>query len=160
MNMTEFFANVERTMQAKYAETDMIHHSGDKGVNRETILRSLLEKRLPSRYGVVKGEMVTRSGESTHFADVIIYDKLNCPVLHADDTAVVPIEGVYGIIEVKSRLSKAELLVATRQIESFKRLAPRELSVVQTREYVTVQRPSRPFGMVLAFELADNSSGR
>lgn len=157
MDMTEFFASVERTMLARYRETELIHHAGDRGVNREELLRDLLEKHLPSRYGVVKGEMVTQSGESTHSADVIIYDKINCPVLHSGETAVVPIEGVYGIIEVKSRLSKAKLLTAMTQIESFKRLAPRELSVIQTREYMTVHRPSRPFGIILAFELADNS---
>ena len=29
--------------------------------------------------------------------------------------------------------------------------------MIQTREYVTVQRPSRPFGIALGFQLGDNS---
>jgi len=58
---------------------------------------------------------------------------------------------------VKSRLSKAELVDAIRKIEAFKRLAPRDLSVIQTREYVTVHRPTRPFGLVFGYQLADNS---
>lgn len=58
---------------------------------------------------------------------------------------------------MKSSLSKADLLDATGKIESFKRLAPRDLSVIQTREYVTVHRPSRPFGAVLGYHLSSNS---
>ena len=44
-----------------------------------------------------------------------------------------------------------------QKIESFKRLASQDLSVIRTREYVTVHRPSRPFGAVFAYELRGNS---
>jgi len=88
---------------------------------------------------------------------VLIYDSINCPVLYVGDTHVPPIEGVYGVIEVKSGLSKAELLDAATKIEAFKRLAPRDLTLIRTRQYVTVHRPSRPFGIVFGFDLVDNS---
>jgi len=78
-------------------------------------------------------------------------------VLYVGETQVLPIEGVYGVIEVKSGLSKAELVDAAAKIEAFKRLAPRDLTVIRTREYVTVHRPSRPFGIVFGFDLVDNS---
>jgi len=90
--------------------------------------------------------VITRSGEQSHAADVIIYDADSGPVLYSGDTKILPVEAVYGIIEVKSRLSKAEFIDASKKVEAFKRLAPRDLSVIQTREYVTVHRPSRPFG--------------
>jgi len=89
--------------------------------------------------------------------DILIYDKINCPVLYAGETKVLPIESVYGGIEVKSRLSKAEFADAVDRIAKFKDLAPRDLSVIQTREYTTVHRPSRPFGIVFGFDLGDNS---
>lgn len=100
---------------------------------------------------------MTKGGEHGHSADIVIYDALSCPVLYAEETAVLPVEGVYGIIEVKSALSKGEFRDASQKIEAFKRLAPRDLSVIQTREYVTVHRASRPFGIVLGFDLAHNS---
>jgi hypothetical protein len=157
MDIREFFERVEDTLLARFRESGFVDHAGDKGENREDLLREFLEQHLPKRYGVLKGEIVTSSGMKSHASDVIVYDALNSPVLYKGKTAVVPVESVYGIIEVKSRLSKSELLDAIRKIEAFKRLAPRDLSVIQTREYVTVHRPSHPFGIVLGYQLADNS---
>jgi hypothetical protein len=156
-DLADLFSRIEATMVAKINEAGFIKHSGDKGENREHILREFLKTHLPKRYGVTKGEILTKEGQRSHAVDIIIYDALNCPVLYSEQTAIVPIEGVYGIIEVKSRLSKAEFQDAARKIESFKRLAPRELAVVRTREYVTVSRASRPFGVVLGYMLDGNS---
>jgi hypothetical protein len=157
MDLKEFFGKVEETMLARFHQAGFVQHPGDKGENREGILREFLSTHLPHRYGVAKGEVITKQGQHGHSADIVIYDAINCPVLYVEKTTILPIEGVYGIIEVKSRLSKPEFLDAVTKIESFKKLAPRELSVIQTREYVTVHRPSRPFGIVLGFELGDNS---
>jgi hypothetical protein len=142
---------------ARFREADVVLHAGDRGENREELLCEFLEQHLPTRYGLIKGQVVTNAGETSHSADLIVYDTINCPVLYRERTAVLPIEGVYGIVEVKSRLSKAELIDAMEKVESFKRLAPRDLSIIRTREYVTVHRPSRPFGIIFGFQLADNS---
>jgi len=63
----------------------------------------------------------------------------------------------YGIIEVKSTLTKSEFSDAAHKIKSFKSLAPLDLSVVKTREYVTVERPSRPFGIIVGYQVGENS---
>lgn len=157
MKIGEFFETVEDSLLAQFREAGFVQHAGDKGENREEILRQFLEERLPRRYGVVKGEILHPDGTHSHAADLIIYDALNCPVLFTGKTAVLPVEGVYGIIEVKSRLSKQEFLDASKKIESFKRLAPRALSIIETREYMTVHRPTRPFGIVLGYQLDQNS---
>jgi Domain of unknown function (DUF6602) len=148
---------IEESLLAKFRETEAVQHYGDKGESRELLLREFLEEHLPRRYGVTKGEIVTRAGDQSHSADVIVYDAVNCPVLYSGATTVLPVEGVYGIIEVKSTMSKGEFVDAARKIEAFKRLAPRDLSVIQTREYVTVHRPSRPFGIAFGYSLGDNS---
>ncbi len=157
MDMNDFFTKVENTLLARFHESGFVQHAGDKGDNREEFLREFLKDHLPRQYGIAKGEIVTKLGEHSHAADIIIYDALNCPILYSGKTAVVPIEGVYGIIEVKSSLSKQEFVDAVPKIEKFKKLAPRDLSVISTREYVTLQRPSRPFGIVLGYRLAENS---
>jgi hypothetical protein len=157
MELNEFFRSVEDTMRARFREAGLVKHAGDRGGNREHILREFLRDHLPSRYGVTKGEIMTRAGSHTHSADVIIYDAVHTPVLYSEETAVLPIEGVYGIIEVKSTLSKGEFRDAAGKIDAFKRLSPRDLSVVTTRQYTTVHRPSRPFGIVLGYQLGDNS---
>ena len=157
MDLNELFASIESTLLARFKESGFIQHSGDKGENREEILREFLENHLPKRYGVTKGEVITKDGNRSHAIDIIIYDAVNCPVLYSGKTSIVPIEGVYGIIEVKSSLSKAEFEDAAGKIEKFKRFAPRDLGVIATREYVTVHRASRPFGIVLGYQLANNS---
>lgn len=157
MDMRQFFERVEDTMLAQFRESDLVIHAGDRGESREQLLRDFLARHLPRRYGVAKGQVVTKDGTTSHSADVIIYDALTCPVLYEGATAVLPVEGVCGIVEVKSRLPKPELVDAVTKIEDFKRLAPRDLSIIRTREYVTLHRPSRPFGAIFAYELADNS---
>ena len=157
MDMQAFFSSVEDSMLALYRQAEVVRHSGDRGENREQDLRDFLQKHLPKKYGVTKGEIITQAGKHSHAADIIIYDALNCPVLYSQRTAVLPVEGIYGIIEVKTKLSKSEFQDDIKKIERFKNLAPRDLSVIQTREYSTVHRPTRPFGAIFGYELADNS---
>lgn len=157
MDLQDRFARLEETLLAQFREAGFVTHAGDRGENREEILHSFLERHLPKKYGVLKGEIITQDGSKSHSADIIIYDSLNAPVLYKGRTAVLSVESVYGIIEVKSTLSKQEFVDASNKIESFKRLAPRDLSVIQTRDYVTVHRPTRPFGIVLGYRLGGNS---
>jgi hypothetical protein len=157
MKVSDLFQRWEAALTAQAESAGIIQHAGDRGGAREEALRQFLGGHLPKKYGVTKGEVVTKDGQHSHSADVIVYDAVNCPILYVGGTQVLPMEGVYGIIEVKSALSKAEFVDAATKIANFKRLAPRDLSVIQTREYVTVHRPSRPFGAILAFDLADNS---
>lgn len=155
--LPKLFASIEATMLARFREAGFVKHAGDKGENREHILREFLAEHLPKKYGVTKGEVISKQGQHSHSADIIIYDAINCPVLYSEKTSIVPAEGVYGIIEVKSSLSKTEFIGAARQIENFKRSAPRDLGVIATREYVTVHRSSRPFGIVVGFDFGGNS---
>jgi hypothetical protein len=157
VKFSERVEHIEDSLLARFREAEAIQHRGDRGESRELLLRAFLEEHIPRRYGVAKGEVVTKSGDKSHSADVIVYDAMNSPVLYSNGTKVLPIEGVYGVIEVKSTMTKAEFVDASKKIESFKRLAPRDLSVIQTREYVTVHRPSRPFGIAFGYALGDNS---
>lgn len=106
---------------------------------------------------MTKGEVITQKGERSHAIDIIIYDAVNCPVLYAGRTSILPIEGVYGIIEVKTSLSKAEFVDAASKIASFKKLAPRDLGIIAVRDSVTLHRPSRPFGIVIGYQFSNNS---
>ena len=110
--LPQFLSSVEATLLAKFREAGFVKHLGDRGDNREHILREFLAAHLPKKYGVAKGQIITKTGQTSHSADIIIYDAVTTPVLYSEKTAIVPIEGVYGIIEVKSSLSKAEFITA------------------------------------------------
>jgi len=155
--VSSLFLNIESSISAQFETSKIISHSGDKGENREQFLIDFLSKHLPKRYGVVKGQVINKHGEISHAIDIIIYDAVNSPLFFSEKTAILPVEGVYGIIEVKSSLSKSEFLDAASKIDSFKKMAPRDLGVIATDEYVTVHRSSRPFGVVFGYGLSDNS---
>lgn len=157
MNLNELFSSIETTLLARFKESSFIQHNGDKGENREEFIMEFLRQHLPKRYGVTKGEVITKEGKRSHAIDIIIYDTVNCPVLYAGKTSILPIEGVYGIIEVKSSLSKTEFDDAAKKIASFKELAPRDLGIIASRDSATLHRPSRPFGIVFGFQLSGNS---
>lgn len=155
--VSSLFLSIESSISAQFETSKIISHSGDKGENREQFLIDFLSKHLPKRYGVVKGQVINKHGEISHAIDIIIYDAVNSPLFFSEKTAILPVEGVYGIIEVKSSLSKSEFLDAASKIDSFKKMAPRDLGVIATDEYVTVHSPSRPFGVVFGYGLSDNS---
>ena len=83
MNLNELFSSIETTLLARFRESGFIQHNGDKGENREEILMEFLQKHLPKRYGVTKGEVISKSGQRSHAIDIIIYDAVNCPVLYS-----------------------------------------------------------------------------
>jgi hypothetical protein len=157
LNLTTMLEQVEHTLIARYRESAAIRHAGDRGENREAILRNFLSDNLPKRYGVTKGEVITPEGEHSFAADIIVYDALNCPVLYAGETKILPIEGVYGVIEVKSRLSKHQLVDALGKLASFKALPVPLRTTVQTYSVGHEFTPSRPFGIIFAFDLDGNS---
>jgi hypothetical protein len=154
MTIQKLFSAIENTLVSKFDEMENIIHKGDRGENREEILKKFLLEHLPKRYGVTKGEIVDNSGWQSHSIDIIIYDSVNCPILYAGETAILPIEGVYGIIEVKSRLSKTELYDAANKIKLFKENADRNLTYHHCN---TKDKYSLPFGIIFAFDVADNS---
>src|SRR5262249_14459900 len=82
MEVREHFAEIAAEMQARFNQSASIRHRGDAGENREEILRSFLNEYLPQRFAAAKGEIVTQHGDHSHAADIIIYDRLNCPVLY------------------------------------------------------------------------------
>jgi hypothetical protein len=79
-------------------------------------------------------------------------------LLYDESVQVFPIDCVYGIIEVKSALSKAELYDALEKIKAFKAMAPGGSVSQPLGGGLTVQysRP-RPFGLIFAYDLSDNS---
>lgn len=157
MNLQDRFKLISRRMLLDFEEAGLGRHAGTKGSNREYKLAEFLSEKLPYQYAVASGEVVFRDGALSNQTDVIVYDRLRCPVLYSEASAIIPIDGTFGTIEVKSHLSKDELLDAARKVKVFKEQAPRDLAVVRKIEHVTLARPGRPFGIVFGYQLKGNS---
>lgn len=157
MNTQTLFQKISQKMRTDFEVTAQLVHSGSKGTARENILRNFLaEGRLPTKYAIGAGEVVGRTNDTSKQCDLVVYDRLNgVTLLYDESTQVYPIDCVYGIIEVKSTLSKSELIDALEKIKTLKAMAPGG-SGLRIIGNDLVQCRARPFGVIFAYGLADN----
>lgn len=102
----------------------------DIGNVGEHMVRQFLASVLPARYAVGVGEAITFNGKmprrlgQSEQKDVLIYDQLSSTVLGWGDSGVnlVPVESIYGVIEVKLSADKAKCLKAVDQALEVKKL--------------------------------------
>jgi len=159
MDVRKIFRKIAAKLSADFDISAEVHHNGSKGAIRENVFRTFLDQRLPGLYATGSGEIVGPRNDTSLQCDLILYDRLRgVPLVYDDVTQVYPIECVYGTIEVKSHLSKDKLIEGLEQIRSVKELAPEEQAVFSPMPGVTSSsaRP-RPFGMLFAYKLGDNS---
>jgi hypothetical protein len=91
-------------------EAALFAHRGTRGVAREDVLRTPLREILPERFGISTGEVHASDGSTSGQLDLIIYDAHNAPRLYERYTsAVIPIECVFAVISVKSRIAYADV---------------------------------------------------
>lgn len=98
----------------------IIKHNGEAGQIAEVVLRGMLRKTLPMRFGVAKGKVTNPQGKLSRHLDIIIYDSLNFPALFIDENEnqILPIESVYCVVEVKSNITKTTLTEAFDELYS------------------------------------------
>jgi hypothetical protein len=90
----------------------LTNHSPELGRLNETHLVRLLRQYLPPKIGVGTGFIVSGSKTPAQSpqCDIILYDALNNAPFYTSDTwSIYPIEMVYGVIEVKTKLKRSEL---------------------------------------------------
>ena len=85
-----------------------ISHAGEKGRALELQVRKLLRDLLPPEYGLTTGFVVWLSPSGPTLSpqlDIIIYDAIrHSPLIHLESCDVLPLEAVYGYVEVKATL--------------------------------------------------------
>lgn len=105
---------------------EVIKHNLEGGLGVERAMRSLLENFLPARYGVAKGKIVNNAGDMSRHCDAIIYDRLDCPRIFIDgnENQVLPVEGVYAVLEIKTTLTKHTVTEAFDNLRAVYDLQP------------------------------------
>jgi hypothetical protein len=160
MDTRQLFQKISERMRADFEASAQITHSVSKGTVRENSLRKFLEVRLPAKYALGAGEIVGRVRNATsRQCDLIVYDRQNgVTLLYDEDIQVFPIDCIYGIVEVKSSLSKTEFIDSLEKIKVLKGLTPGgPISRPVGSGYSLVQARPRPFGMIFAYNLGGNS---
>jgi len=115
---------LQKELHARYEVASTIRHRGEKGRKREHGLGMFLRENLPERYGVATGEVIPYRGHvPSPQCDIIIYDRATCPIIgNTSSVQQVPLEGVYSVIEVKSRITPAALDDALGKFEVIRSL--------------------------------------
>jgi hypothetical protein len=115
-------------MMVDYERSKDIKHPRDLGDVRETILRKFLQSSgyLPRRYGVSERSVrvVSTTGHISKEIDIAIFDHEESITLmnRQDVYEVHPLDSVFGVIQVKSNLTKKELNSGLNNLASFKNL--------------------------------------
>lgn len=158
MEVEKIFNLISKKMDADFQIAKQAQHNSNIGGFREKVLKNFLEDgRLPSKYAIGSGEVVSPFFGHSKQVDLIIYDKQNTPLLnYGEDSSIYPIEGVYGIIEVKSKLSKHKLIEGLENIAAFKKLI--KPGIVNRHGGRLKYRASEQFGILFAYDLSSNST--
>ncbi|CUX09518.1 conserved hypothetical protein [Agrobacterium tomkonis CFBP 6623] len=151
------FLYYQAQMLADYQRSKDVKHPRDLGQIRETILRRFLSESgyLPKQYGVSERSVrvVSPTGHISKEIDIALFDpKESLTLMNREDVYEVhPIESVYGVIQVKSNLSKKELTSALDNLASFKNLArPRNENLGGIR-FTESTKSERGFAVLFAF---------
>ena len=115
---------VASRMLADFVLTSSLEHRGSKGTVREDSLRlDFLKKYLVGTVAVIgSSEVVSSDGQTSRQSDILVVDPSTPPLWDSEGYRVVPAEAVDAVIEVKSKLTLAELRSAWSNISSVKSL--------------------------------------
>ncbi|MET7143924.1 hypothetical protein M3S04_19765 [Xanthomonas sp. PPL139] len=98
-------------------------HSGEFGVYRERLLRTLLVSHLPARLAIGSGFLSTVQQPSSTQCDIVLYDRDATPSLDvAGGRVFFPTETCAAVGEVKSTLTFSALCEALHKLVETKRL--------------------------------------
>jgi hypothetical protein len=125
MDVRKSFTAVSKRLMADFEATEEVKHTGGRGTLREEALKDFLQSRIPKRYAVGAGEVVTPDNRTSGQLDVVIFDDFRFPRLSIGDPhSVFPVEGVYGAISVRSSLESNDLQETYQNIVSLKEILP------------------------------------
>lgn len=124
MDWEGLFAASARKLKSELDEARAaVQHRGLKGNLNEVAFADWLRNYLPRTLDVSTGEIIDSFGRRSRQADVVIYDAATTPrFLSRGGTDVVPIEPVYGVVEIKTFLNKAEIENAFANMDAVKSL--------------------------------------
>ena len=156
--LEEELRNLQRALLDSYKRSKSIKHPRDKGDQREEILRHFLTSHglLPESVKVpsVSTRMVSPSGHISPELDILFINRNDSIVLKRFENTLeyYPVESVLGTIQVKSTLTKKELLSGLKHIQHFKSIRPARPLKRQVGSFTMESGLYRRFGILFAYE--------
>jgi len=140
----------ERILMRAKVEKETRIDNYDSGLGIEDIFREELTNLLPKRYSVRAGVLDDRYGKTAGECDVVVFNEQCFPFVHAGATETsrkfhFPIEGTYGVLELKASLDLQRLDQAIEKLVMCHRL---HRPVTQSDRVVENRRDDRcPHGV-------------
>lgn len=123
-SLEETISSIASKMRIDFENLRQIVHNESKGRAREIVMKHFLKEYIPPALGVESGEIISSNGDVSKQMDIVIFDKLHCPIfIREDEVHIFPIESVFAVIEVKSHLNSSELKDCIEKIKSVKELS-------------------------------------
>jgi len=109
IDFREFLESTGKELQARIDRAVFYRHKTGVGDAREDVVRDYLSEVLPPRFAVDRGKFFDKEGQLSREFDVIISESIDVsPAMVLAGRRIVPVESVYGVIEVKSKLNKRD----------------------------------------------------
>ena len=137
-----------------FLKTQSINHRGSKGTAREGVLGDFFREQLPGRYSVTEGEVVDLLGNPSPQLDLMFYDASVDFPFRAEGADILAAEALLSSIEVKSKLTKAEIeksVIAARKLRKLKPFG-RPLAGNDVSAEETSKKAARYFHCLFAYE--------
>ena len=145
----KYFYKKAEELSAQYSLSSEQKSSRNIGDNREIFVNDFLDVCLPNRLSVKEGEIWDKKGYKTGQIDTIIV-RDDCPSLPfggRDGRNAYLAEGIFAVIEVKTKLSRKKLIEAGEKLEEVKALNV-DFGLTMTSKLVC----ERPLRLVFAYE--------
>jgi hypothetical protein len=138
---------IERRLQNDFEfVTQQYGYPLEKGIAREELILGFLRKYMPSQFHYGPGIVFTAEGKMSLPQDIVIFDHLNYPMFPLSEVSkLFPVEGVKGLIQVKSLLKANEIANVSQNLASAKNL------------FASVGQ--RAIGTLVAFKSEENKVG-
>ncbi|MFE9049865.1 DUF6602 domain-containing protein [Streptomyces rubiginosohelvolus] len=154
--------SVAKRMHADFEQSQAFNHNGESGTSREVLIQQFLCDYLPSHVEALhNAEVIATNGDTSPQADIVIIDRGAPPFTSLKGYRIVPNECVYGMIEVKTKLDKKQLIDSCNKISKLRRMpktAYRPISGVVTRTATAYGESTDYYptsGIVVAFNSLD-----
>lgn len=141
-NFDGLFEAAATQLLAAFKRSQNATRPDEIGAPREQAFRTFLKEWLPPIYGVSHGYAINCRREMSRQTDTIIFNQSTCPKFILDpntQSQLVPINDIFGVIEVKSTLDDKELADALEKGKSIRQMSYERYAPLNAEGHVETQ---------------------
>ena len=160
-SLKDVFGILADRMESYFQRTKkLVNRPDEKGAPREEVVLQFLKEFLPENIGVAKGYIINLNGDCSKECDIVIFRKTSSifKISPTQNLYLIPIEDVYGVIEVKSILTLAQYSNCIEKLNSFEyvynnRYVDEDHFVALEKPHTPVDTSDKPFFAVFCYDI-------